>query len=315
MSAPIQKTGTEDAWEELCAAAEKSHTSFSKALAPRPTVHPFAKLGEGPWRFEGLEHAPEGVARHCALCGKRIKNLYIVSGADRFPHSLGSECVLGMSNGFEGHLVGQVKTAKKRFEKNQRAAREARKIEAERKVALEATEKNHASEAAWLRAYSGNFDFYLSLQRQLSTNGGLSPRQWECVTRAIEKAALPKPARTFSLAVGEVLIVTKFFAHIIGKQTGLTRPHFAVEVVAVEAETEKAYKVQVKLSAQRTSHCCVCGKTLTNPRSVAAGIGPICGGYYEVDNLEALAEKLRTVEATANLWIPKGQIKERKKAA
>jgi hypothetical protein len=33
----------------------------------------------------------------------------------------------------------------------------------------------------------------------------------------------------------------------------------------------------VELSAL-TSSCCICGRTLTNPESVAAGIGPICGG-------------------------------------
>lgn len=33
----------------------------------------------------------------------------------------------------------------------------------------------------------------------------------------------------------------------------------------------------VELSAQISS-CCMCGRTLTNPVSVAAGIGPICAG-------------------------------------
>lgn len=30
----------------------------------------------------------------------------------------------------------------------------------------------------------------------------------------------------------------------------------------------------------RTGSCCVCGRTLTNPESVAAGIGPICAGRF-----------------------------------
>ncbi|XAO35593.1 hypothetical protein SEA_MORGANA_159 [Gordonia phage Morgana] len=31
---------------------------------------------------------------------------------------------------------------------------------------------------------------------------------------------------------------------------------------------------------KRTGRCCVCGRTLTNPTSVEAGIGPVCSGRF-----------------------------------
>lgn len=300
----ISKTATDKAWDELL-----NDTAPTPAVTLPVVNSELTKLGPRPFRFTGLTHG----ASKCALCGKRITNLYGVQAGDGSSHFVGSECILGMANGFEAHLVGQVKVAKRNYDAQKRAAREAARREQERKAALESTEKEYAPQAAWLRAYKGYSSFYESLQRQLAQNGGLSPRQWECVSNAIAKANEPKPERVFSLAVGTTLIVSKFFARIIGEKTGLTRPHFAIEILGVEAETEKAYKVTAKLSAQRTAHCCVCGKRLTNPNSVAAGIGPICGGFYEVDNLEALAEKLRSVEATVDMWIPKSQIKEERK--
>ena len=37
---------------------------------------------------------------------------------------------------------------------------------------------------------------------------------------------------------------------------------------------------EAKEFGKRTGQCCVCAKTLTNPVSIEAGIGPICGGRF-----------------------------------
>lgn len=295
------KSQTDQAWDDLCSASS----------APPPVVgqqHPFLKLGPAPFVFTGMSKG----ASNCALCGTRIKNLYAIEDGAKVGYILGSECILKLGNGFSAHLVGQVKTAKKRYEREQRYAREMRR----QQVALADNSVNSQAERpaeyAWLKAYTGNFGFYLSLQMQLNRNGFLSEKQWGCVTRAIAQASAPRPARTYSLAVGEVLIVTKFFAKIIGRDTGLNRPHFAIEVVEVKGESEKAWHVTGRLSAHRTAHCCVCGLPLTNSVSVAAGIGPICGSRYEVSTAEELQAKLQTEYKTAvTFWLPKSQVKER----
>lgn len=306
------RADTEAAWNEI-ASLDYSKPS---ALPRAPSAHPFAKLGPAPYKFECLGHAPEGAARRCALCGKRIKNLYIIRDGENVQHMLGSECILSMgSNGFERHLVGEVTVAKKRYEKQKRYARRAERIARERAAAAELTETVRAKEAAWLRTYSGNFDFYLSLKRQLEENGGLSENQWNCVVRAIEKQNAPKPVRTFSLAAGTVLTVSKFLGYIIGRHYGLNRPHFAIEVLEVQAETERAYKVRCRISAHRTSFCSVCGKSLSNPVSVVNGIGPICADRYGVSTTEELQAMFATeYKAELELWVPKSQIKERKAA-
>lgn len=306
------KTKTDLAWEDICSVSTyRLASSETPSVVTRP-AHPFEKLGPKPYKFVGLDHAPEGVRRSCALCGKSIKNLYSIECGDGCSYTLGSECILSIGNGFERHLVGQVKFVKTRYEKLQKEKRRVKQVA----DALEVSLRDYREECRFLHEYNGNFSFYLSLRNQLHYNGCLSEKQWACLTREVEKKNAPKaavPARVFSLNVGTTIIVTKFFAQIIGRDTGLNRPHFSLEVLGVEGETEKAYKLTGKLSAHRTAHCCVCGLALTNPVSVQAGIGPICADRYEVSTVEQLQAKLATeYKTTLTLWVPKSQIKERK---
>jgi hypothetical protein len=86
------------------------------------------------------------------------------------------------------------------------------------------------------------------------------------------------------------------------------------EVVDVLNETPKAYQVSLKLSAQRTDRCCICGLHLTDPQSVAAGIGPICASRVGVPHGDAsLVELNRVLNSTAivTTWLPKFAVKEK----
>lgn len=168
---------------------------------------------------------------------------------------------------------------------------------------------------AWLEAYSGNFDFYLSLKSQLAGRGTLSPKQIDCVRRAIERdsqrtAPVVAAKREYSYKPGEVLIVGKFHARRIADESGYKHAHHALKIVEIHHETEKAILVTVKLTAQRTPYCGCCGQTLTNKASIAAGIGPICAektGLSEI-SLAALDAALRDTRVVKT-WIPKSGIK------
>jgi hypothetical protein len=181
----------------------------------------------------------------------------------------------------------------------------------------------HPEVVEWLNNYKGNFEFYLSLKSQLEAKGSLSEKQVDAVKRAIDKDVQRASKRTLStssqtvrlsLSAGEILLISKFFARKLAEQAGAIRPHYVFEVLSVEAETEKAYKVKLRMTAQRTSHCGVCGLTLTNPESVAAGIGPICaentGISFGANSSLELAEALKETREI-DTWLPKSVIKSR----
>jgi hypothetical protein len=171
------------------------------------------------------------------------------------------------------------------------------------------------AEMDWLQKYTGNFAFLLSLKAQLARKGDLSDAQWvgvaKCMARETQSAT-PAPARVYSIKAGQVLVVGKWIAKKIANEAGLTKPHYTMEVTEVHGETERAVFVTVKLSAQRTSHCGCCGKSLTDPNSIAAGIGPICADKWGVSfggsSLVELAEALK-VTVPVKTWIPKVSIK------
>jgi hypothetical protein len=176
-----------------------------------------------------------------------------------------------------------------------------------------------ADAVAWLNAYKGNSDFYHSLKSQLARKGTLSPKQIECVRRAMQAEGISfKPAtsaapQNFSMASGTVLVLSKFISTKIAQAAKHERAHRAVEVVSVLAETDKAYYAKVKLTAKPTSHCGICGLTLENAASIAAGIGPICADKYGIPHgegaLAVLDSKLSKLEVEC--WVPKRSIKER----
>lgn len=177
--------------------------------------------------------------------------------------------------------------------------------------------ERYADEVAWLNAYTGTFPFYVSLKQQLASKGKLSEMQIEAVRRAIARdhersQRKPDPAQ-FSIKSGQCIRVSKGFAKEIAERAGLTRPHYVMEVIACESETERAYKLRLKLSAHRTTHCCICGLLLTNAESVSAGIGPICAEKVSVsfstNALQELSSQLKTTQEVST-WIPKRAIKE-----
>lgn len=52
------------------------------------------------------------------------------------------------------------------------------------------------------------------------------------------------------------------------------------EVKALLKEFEADPKAAMLVQGTRTGSCCICGRELTDPESVALGIGPICGGRW-----------------------------------
>jgi hypothetical protein len=175
--------------------------------------------------------------------------------------------------------------------------------------------EQYPTECAWLESYSDTFPFYLSLKSQLAQRNSLSPTQLlrvqEAIAREFSRIA-PTTPREFSLKPEQVIQVTKWAAHKVAETAGLTRPHFALKVIQVLAETERAIQLEVRLTASRTSFCCICGLKLTNAESVIAGIGPICSGRTGVSfSQSSLAELEQQLLTTQNVttWLPKRAVK------
>jgi hypothetical protein len=165
---------------------------------------------------------------------------------------------------------------------------------------------------SFLREYQGPSSFVQSLRDQYLYKGYLSEKQVECLKKMMEP-------RSFSISIGVRLLLSKGASTRISNSLGVDFIHRGFQVMAVHAETERAYLLDVKFAATRTVTCCVCGIQLKNEVSRSIGIGPVCaekhGIPYELNALNLLQAKLDAVDQTAfKVWVPKHSIKEREEA-
>jgi len=83
-------------------------------------------------------------------------------------------------------------------------------------------------------------------------------------------------------------------------------------------ETARAIKVygHGTLESKRFNQCCICGRELTHPVSIALGIGPECGGHYHnwdliggysIENANRISKVI--TETIVDCWLPKSVIK------
>lgn len=176
----------------------------------------------------------------------------------------------------------------------------------------------------FLKAYVGQNDFLLSVKSQFQAGRRLSDKQIGAVRKCMQWASKPAQpsvviapvAQTFSIAVGEYIVVNQFIAKRIADENGLKIPHNGLEILGVHRETEKAYLVDVKLSARKSIYCSCCGRELDNAQSRARGIGPVCAEKwgFSFDSVD-IEEVNKKVDFKINkVWIPKSGIKERVKA-
>jgi len=170
--------------------------------------------------------------------------------------------------------------------------------------------------ASWLESYTGDFEFLVSLKRRAAANGGLSRREAKGVLncmRAENRRSVPQePSGRFDLSGvpdGEYAVRTPdgefevaFYTvdrgregtgwegfifvrtggrsdgHPVGRQApGSTA--YVGKVPERISEIARDPKAAALLYAEKTGRCYRCAALLTDPESIARGMGPICASY------------------------------------
>lgn len=72
----------------------------------------------------------------------------------------------------------------------------------------------------------------------------------------------------------------KYYGRLDPEGRAFMRNDAPASVTAVLIEFNANPQEAVKVQGKRTGNCCCCGRTLTNPASIEAGIGPICAGRW-----------------------------------
>lgn len=167
-----------------------------------------------------------------------------------------------------------------------------------------------------LMAYNGTFGFVLDLRSKLCKYGKLSDKQWE----AAKKCLAPKPVADPSLVLVDTcnipIVVSATAARYIAKSNNWSMNPTTLTVTQIKNRDRRGFTAVVKADWSGTvTDCRCCGKSLTDWRSQATGVGPVCvkrtGIKYVTDKndiarfqkeMQDLCQKMGEVEVYIKEW-------------
>lgn len=158
---------------------------------------------------------------------------------------------------------------------------------------------DNARAIAFLESYTGTFDFLLDMKRQ--TKWGLSERQVAAVLKCADREEAPKAG---PLSVdpkfevvdqradkdgfykrGEIIFKVQVAVHgsgnlyakrLVVEEFGHASWEYAPGVITTLLDSERLSLEDAQAFGRLYGVCGVCGRTLTDEASIAAGIGPVC---------------------------------------
>jgi hypothetical protein len=171
-----------------------------------------------------------------------------------------------------------------------------------------------------VKEYNGNNGFMISLKSGLTKYGSLTPKQLSAASNFFSKFEEPKTETPVEVKNVNVDIkVTKFIAKKIAEDNELEFRPFLMTLSKVLKETPKAYQVVGKMTTSDVSSCRCCGKDLTDWRSQATGVGPVCSKslgipYVKKEEDVEVFKKLLKIKidkiGDLTFWLAKSQIVE-----
>ena len=174
-----------------------------------------------------------------------------------------------------------------------------------------------------VRDYKGDNGFIISLKGGLTKYGSLTPKQLSSAGNFFSKVNTPKKMEdtTQPKEVNVNIKISKFIAKRIAEDNDLEFKPFLLTITKVLRETAKAYQVVGKMNTSDVSSCRCCGKDLTDWRSQATGVGPVCSKslgipYVKKEEDVVVYKKLLKIKidkiGDLTFWLAKSQIKEGK---
>lgn len=167
-----------------------------------------------------------------------------------------------------------------------------------------------------LMAYSGTFAFVLDLRSKLCKYGKLSDKQWEAAKKCLAPKPVADPNQVLVDSCNIPIVVSATAARYIAKSNNWSMNPTTLTVTQIKNRDRRGFTAVVKADwSGSVSACRCCGKSLTDWRSQATGVGPVCvkrtGIKYVTDKndiarfqkeMQDLCMKMGEVEVYIKEW-------------
>ncbi len=167
------------------------------------------------------------------------------------------------------------------------------------------------------------FDLLLNMRSTLIRYGKLSDKQWAAAAKCLIPRPTDKP-QTLSVSCNIPITVSTNAAREIARNNNWPFNPRTLIITQIKSTDRKGFTVVVKIDWTGDSQDCrCCGKALTDWRSQATGVGPVCVKRTSIKyvtnqadvarfqkEMEALAQQLGEVEVTIKRWAIQAGLKE-----
>ena len=169
-----------------------------------------------------------------------------------------------------------------------------------------------------LMAYNGTFGFLLDLRSRFLKSGSLSDKQWESAKKCLTPKTAPIVDKTTVLVpyCNIPITITAYQARKVAKLYKWPFNPCTLRVTSINWVDRRSMSLKVKIDwTGNVTSCRCCGKALSDWRSQATGVGPVCvkgtGIPYIKDvnevaafqkNMEDLCDKLGEVTIEISKW-------------
>lgn len=128
-----------------------------------------------------------------------------------------------------------------------------------------------------LMAYNGTFGFVLDLRSTLCKCGKLSDKQWEAAKKCLAPKPVVDPNEVLVDSCSIPIVVTATSARHIAKTVNWPMNPTTLVVTKIKNRDRRGFTATIKADwTGNVSVCRCCGKSLTDWRSQATGVGPVC---------------------------------------
>jgi len=128
-----------------------------------------------------------------------------------------------------------------------------------------------------MMAYTGTFSLVLNIRRTFTKYGKLSDKQWAAVAKCVKPLPVHDPNVILVPNCTIPIVISASSARHIAKSNKWPMNPCTLLVTQILSQDRGTMKLKVKMDWSGTvSVCRCCGKSLTDWRSQATGVGPVC---------------------------------------
>lgn len=128
-----------------------------------------------------------------------------------------------------------------------------------------------------MMAYNGTFSLVLNIRRTFTKYGQLSDKQWAAVAKCVKPLPVHDPNVILVPNCTIPIVISASSARHIAKSNKWPMNPCTLLVTQVISQDRGTMKLKVKMDwSGNVSVCRCCGKSLTDWRSQATGVGPVC---------------------------------------